>query len=70
VINHAAATSPIAVHRLRGGVSMFEGSDRNIGVLSGPEGKLMVDCGIAVSQPRGSIAASEGELETRYDSAE
>lgn len=52
VINHAAATSPITTHRLRGGVAMLEGSGGNIGVLSGADGKLMVDCGIAVSRPK------------------
>lgn len=50
LINRLAATSPITVHELRGGVYMLEGSGGNIGVLSGPDGKLMVDCGIAVSQ--------------------
>lgn len=51
-INQAAASSPVTVHRLRGGVSMLEGSGGNIGVLAGTEGKLMVDCGIAVSQQK------------------
>ena len=50
LINRLAATSPITVHELRGGVYMLEGSGGNIGVLSGPDGKLMVDCGIAVSK--------------------
>jgi len=52
MINRAAASSPITVHRLRGGVSMLEGSGGNIGVLVGRQGKLMVDCGIAVSQAK------------------
>lgn len=51
-INAAAAVSPITVHALRGGVSMLEGSGGNIGVLSGREGLLMVDCGIAISQQK------------------
>lgn len=59
VINHAAATSPIVVHRLRGGISMLEGSGGNIGVLVGREGKLMVDCGIAVSQAKIEHALAE-----------
>ena len=50
LINRLAATSPITVHELRGGIYMLEGSGGNIGVLSGPDGKLMVDCGIAVSK--------------------
>lgn len=51
-INAAAAASPITVHTLRGGVSMLEGSGGNIGVLSGQDGLLMVDCGIAVSKAK------------------
>ncbi|MGO4763684.1 MBL fold metallo-hydrolase [Cupriavidus sp. 2KB_3] len=51
-INAAAAASSITTHALRGGVSMLEGSGGNIGVLSGPEGLLLVDCGIAVSQKK------------------
>lgn len=52
VINAAAASSPITVHRLRGGVAMLEGSGGNIGVLTMPTGKLMVDAGIAVSEAK------------------
>ena len=51
-INHAAATAPITVHPLRGGVSMLEGSGGNIGVLAGPDGMLLADTGIAVSQAK------------------
>lgn len=50
VINRSAAESPITIQHLRGGVSVLQGSGGNIGVLIGPGGKLMVDCGIAVSQ--------------------
>lgn len=56
VINASAASSPITVHRLRGGVSMLEGSGGNIGVLVQPGGMLMVDTGIAVSEAK--IAAA------------
>ncbi|MEG3086897.1 MBL fold metallo-hydrolase [Sphingomonas sp. PB4P5] len=49
-INKAAAAGPIKVDRLRGGVRMLSGSGGNIGVLPGPNGLLMVDAGIAVSQ--------------------
>ncbi len=67
VINHAAATSPIIVHHLRGKISMLEGSGGNIGVLAGPEGKLMVDCGIAVSQAKIEHALAElGPGRLRY----
>jgi glyoxylase-like metal-dependent hydrolase (beta-lactamase superfamily II) len=51
-INAAAAANPVTVHPLRGHVSMLEGSGGNIGVLAGPDGLLMVDAGIAVSQQK------------------
>ena len=51
-INEDAATAKITVQALRGNVSVLMGSGGNIGVLSQPEGKLLVDAGIAVSKPR------------------
>ena len=51
-INADAATAKITVQALRGNVSVLMGSGGNIGVLSEPEGKLLVDAGIAVSKPR------------------
>ncbi|MDM0015065.1 MBL fold metallo-hydrolase [Variovorax sp. J22P168] len=51
-INEDAATAKITVQALRGNVSVLMGSGGNIGVLSEPEGKLLVDAGIAVSKPR------------------
>ena len=51
-INQAAAQSPVTVEKLRGNVSMLQGSGGNIGVLSGGEGFLLVDAGIAVSQAK------------------
>ena len=51
-INADAATAKITVQALRGNVSVLMGSGGNIGVLSAPEGKLLVDGGIAVSKPR------------------
>jgi glyoxylase-like metal-dependent hydrolase (beta-lactamase superfamily II) len=51
-INLAAASSPITVHPLRGRVRMLEGSGGNIGVLTGPNGMLLVDTGIALSQAK------------------
>jgi len=50
VIKNAAATGAITVQPLRGNVSVILGSGGNIAVLSGPDGKLLVDAGIAVSQ--------------------
>jgi glyoxylase-like metal-dependent hydrolase (beta-lactamase superfamily II) len=47
-----AARAPINVHRLRANVAVLEGSGGNIGVLVGPDGKLLVDAGITASRPR------------------
>ena len=52
MIRADAATAAIKVHRLRGGVSILEGSGGNVGVLTGPDGKVMVDAGITASKPR------------------
>jgi hypothetical protein len=51
LIESEAAKAPIAVHRLRGNVSVLEGSGGNIAVLRGRDGKVLVDAGIAVSRP-------------------
>jgi glyoxylase-like metal-dependent hydrolase (beta-lactamase superfamily II) len=52
MINKAAVTAPIDTTPLRGPLSMLSGSGGNITVLTGKQGKLMVDAGIAVSRPR------------------
>jgi glyoxylase-like metal-dependent hydrolase (beta-lactamase superfamily II) len=52
LIKDSAATSPIVVHRLRNNISALEGSGGNIAVLTGPDGKVMVDAGIGVSRPQ------------------
>jgi len=52
MIRADAATAAIKVHKLRGGVSVLEGSGGNVGVLGGPDGKVMVDAGITASKPR------------------
>ena len=49
-INSAAKAGPINVHRLRGGISMLDGSGGNITALEGPQGFFLVDTGIAVSR--------------------
>lgn len=51
-IDAAAAKAEIAVEPLRGGISVLSGSGGNIVVLTGDDGKLLVDAGIAVSRPR------------------
>ncbi|AYL98257.1 MBL fold metallo-hydrolase [Mucilaginibacter celer] len=50
-ITNAAKTAKITIIKLRGNISMLEGSGGNIAVLNGPEGKLLVDAGIGVSKP-------------------
>jgi glyoxylase-like metal-dependent hydrolase (beta-lactamase superfamily II) len=51
-IRDAAATMPISVHKLRGDVTVIEGSGGNIAVLTGKDGTLFVDAGITATRPR------------------
>lgn len=46
----AAAGAKITTHPLRRGLTMLEGSGGNIVVLSGTDGKLLVDGGFRVSE--------------------
>jgi glyoxylase-like metal-dependent hydrolase (beta-lactamase superfamily II) len=59
LIKDSAATSPIVIHKLRNNISVLEGSGGTVAVLSGPDGKVLVDAGIAVSRPQliGALAA-------------
>ncbi len=52
LIKDSAATSPIVTHKLRHGISVLEGSGGSVAVLSGPDGKVLVDAGISVSRPQ------------------
>jgi glyoxylase-like metal-dependent hydrolase (beta-lactamase superfamily II) len=52
LIKDSAAVSPIVTHKLRGNVSVLEGSGGNVAVLVGSDGKLLVDAGIGVSRPQ------------------
>src|SRR5262245_47008002 len=52
LIRGEAAKTLIKVHKLRGNVSIFEGSGGNIAVLTGSDGKVFVDGGITASRPR------------------
>ena len=63
IINNAASTGPITVHPLRGNISVIMGSGGNIAVLPGADGKLLIDAGIAVSQPRltAALASISGD---------
>ena len=47
LIKDSAAVSPIVTHKLRNGISALEGSGGNIAVLTGPDGKVLIDAGIA-----------------------
>jgi glyoxylase-like metal-dependent hydrolase (beta-lactamase superfamily II) len=51
IIRSAAATAKINVQKLRDNISVLEGSGGNIAVLTGPDGKLLVDAGITASRP-------------------
>jgi glyoxylase-like metal-dependent hydrolase (beta-lactamase superfamily II) len=53
---NAAATAKITVRPLRRNIAVLEGSGGNIAVLTGPDGKLLVDAGFAVSRPQISSA--------------
>jgi glyoxylase-like metal-dependent hydrolase (beta-lactamase superfamily II) len=56
LIKDSAATSQIVTHRLRNNVSVLEGSGGNVAVLTGPDGKVLIDAGIGVSQPQMAMA--------------
>ena len=49
---NAASQAKIDVHPLRRNISVLEGSGGNIAVLTGKDGKLLVDAGFTVSKPR------------------
>ncbi len=59
LIRDYAAKTPIKVHKLRGNVSILEGSGGNIAVLTGSDGKVFVDAGITASRPRILEAAND-----------
>jgi glyoxylase-like metal-dependent hydrolase (beta-lactamase superfamily II) len=52
LIKDSAAVSPIVTHTLRNNISVLEGSGGNIAVLTGPDGKVLIDAGIGVSRPQ------------------
>jgi glyoxylase-like metal-dependent hydrolase (beta-lactamase superfamily II) len=56
LIKDSAATSPIVIHKLRNNISVLEGSGGNMAVLTGPDGKVLVDAGIGVSRAHVSAA--------------
>src|ERR1700722_12251041 len=52
LIRDYAAKTPIQLHKLRGNVTVIEGSGGNIAVLTGGDGKVFVDAGITATRPR------------------
>ena len=50
LIKDSAAASPIVIHKLRDNISVLEGSGGNVAVLTGPDGKVLIDAGISVSR--------------------
>jgi glyoxylase-like metal-dependent hydrolase (beta-lactamase superfamily II) len=52
LIKDSAAVSPIVTHKLRNNITVLEGSGGTIAVLTGSDGKVLIDAGIAVSHPQ------------------
>jgi glyoxylase-like metal-dependent hydrolase (beta-lactamase superfamily II) len=50
LIKDSAATSPIVPYKLRNNISVLQGSGGNIAVLTGPDGKVLIDGGISISR--------------------
>lgn len=66
-INEATAKADIQVETLRGNISVLSGSGGNIVVLNSPEGKFIVDSGIAVSKDKLNLALNRiGPAPLRY----
>src|SRR5271154_6751305 len=51
-----AATAPLTVQKLRRNITVLLGAGGNIAVLSGPDGKLLVDAEIVTARPNVSKA--------------
>ncbi len=56
----AAPSFQITAQKLRGGISVILGAGGNIAVLTGPDGKVLIDAGIGVSRPQ--ITRALGDL--------
>ena len=59
LIKDSAAVSPIVIHKLRNNISVLEGSGGNVAVLTGPDGKVLIDAGISVSRPQMTKALAD-----------
>jgi len=66
-IRNAAATAKIKITNLRRDISVLEGSGGNITVLTGNDGKVLVDVGISRPQVEDALA---GTQRARVKSAE
>jgi len=64
-IRNAAATGKINIHKLRGNITVLEGSGGNITVLTGRAGKLLVDAGISRPQVEDALK-SLGDEPIKY----
>ncbi len=51
-IRGAAASEPVTITKLRGGISVLAGSGGNIAAIATPSGGVLIDAGITASQPR------------------
>jgi glyoxylase-like metal-dependent hydrolase (beta-lactamase superfamily II) len=52
LIKDSAAVSPIVTHKFRNNIAVLEGSGGTVAVVTGPDGKVLIDAGIAVSRPQ------------------
>ena len=59
LIKDSAAASPIVTHKLRNNISVLEGSGGNVAVLTGQDGKVLIDAGISVSRPQMTKALAD-----------
>ena len=59
LIKDSAAVSPTVTHKLRNNISVLEGSGGNVAVLTGPDGKVLIDAGIGVSRPQMTKALAD-----------
>lgn len=59
LIKDSAASAPIVTHKLRGNICALEGSGGTVAVLTGPDGKVLIDAGISVSRPKMTKALAE-----------
>ena len=52
LIRDDAAKAQIKIHKLRGNISILEGSGGNVAVLTGSDGKVFIDSGITATKTR------------------